>query len=122
MAETLKDQPDEWPKKPETVIGLEVCSLTGLRPHPEHPCEAKRFEYFIKGREPKEEPNLKQFITIDKTTGLPPPAKASPLPENLESQEHLVLSDPVQPNYCLDCPRPLNEKGEPQEPAYFLFL
>jgi len=122
MVEVLKDQPDEWPKKPETVVGLEVCSLTGFRPHPEHPCEAKRFEYFIKGQEPKEEPNLKQFITIDKTTGLPPPPKASPLPENLESQEHLVLSDPVQKDYCLDCPRPLNEKGEPQEPAYFLFL
>lgn len=118
MREVLKDQPDEWPKKPETVVGMEVCSLTGYRPNPNSPCEAKRFEYFIKGREPAEEPNLKQMITIDKTTGLPPVSNASPAPENLEPQEHLVLSDPVQKDYCLDCPRPLNDKGEPQEPAY----
>lgn len=118
MVEVLKDQPDEWPKKPENIVGLEICSLTGFRPHPEHPCDAKRFEYFIKGFEPKEEPSLKQTISIDKTTGLPPAPNASPAPENLENQEHQVLSDPVQKDYCLDCPRPLNEKGEPQEPAY----
>ena len=117
MVQTLKDQPDEWPKKPETVVGLEVCSLTGFRPRPDQPCET-RFEYFIKGHEPTEEPVLKQGIIIDKTTGLPPGPNASPAPENLESQEHLVLSDPVQKDYCLDCVRPLNEKGEPQEPAY----
>ncbi|OGD58417.1 hypothetical protein A3I57_00640 [Candidatus Beckwithbacteria bacterium RIFCSPLOWO2_02_FULL_47_23] len=117
MVEVLKDQPDEWPKKPDSVVGLEVCSLTGYRPRPDQPCDT-RFEYFIKGHEPTEEPVLKQGIMIDKTTGLPPGPNASPAPENLESQEHLVLSDPVQKNYCLDCPRPLNEKGEPQEPAY----
>jgi 1A family penicillin-binding protein len=118
MAEVLKDQPDQWPTKPENVIGMEICSLTGYRPNPEHPCEAKRFEYFIKGREPDLEPNLKQAIIIDKTTGLPPAPGSSPAPENLEPQEHTVLSDPVQKDYCLDCPRPLNDKGEPQEPAY----
>jgi 1A family penicillin-binding protein len=118
MREVLKDQPDEWPTKPENVVGMEVCSLTGYRSNPEHPCEAKRFEYFIKGREPDLEPNLKQAILIDKTTGLPPAPNASLAPENLEPQEHTVLSDPVQKDYCLDCTRPLNEKGEPQEPAY----
>lgn len=114
MAETLKDQPDEWPKKPDNVVGLEVCSLTGYRPRPDQPCET-RFEYFIKGHEPAEEPALKQGIWIDLTTGLPPQPNVT---ENLEMQEHLVLSDPVQKDYCLDCPRPLNDKGEPQEPAY----
>lgn len=117
MVETLKDQPDEWPTKPENVVGLEVCSLTGFRPRPDEPC-ATRFEYFIKGSEPKEEPVLKQGIVIDKTTGLPPRPNASPNPDDLEVQEHLVLFDPVQKDYCLDCARPLNDKGEPQEPAY----
>ena len=118
MVQALKDQPDEWPQKPETVVGLEVCSLTGYQPNPEHPCDAKRFEYFIKGHEPILEPSLKQNITIDKTTGLPPAPKASPNPDDLEVQEHIVLSDPVQKDYCLDCSRPLNDKGEPFEPAY----
>jgi 1A family penicillin-binding protein len=120
MRQILSDQPDEWPNKPENIIGLEVCSLTGFRPNPNSPCEAKRFEYFIKGLEPPEEPNLKQAIVIDKTTGLPPTPSASPAPENLEIQEHLVLSDPVQKDYCLDCPRSLNDKGEPVESPYHL--
>lgn len=118
MKQILKDEPDEWPTKPENIIGMEVCSLTGFKPNPDSPCEAKRFEYFIKGREPQTEPNLKQAVLVDKTTGLPPLPNSSPAPENLEPQEHLILSDPVQKDYCLDCVRPLNDKGEPIEPAY----
>ena len=114
----LKDKPDEWPKMPENIVGLTVCSLSGFQPNPEHPCDHTRFEYFIKGHEPTLEPNLKQSIIIDKTTGLPPPPNANPDPNNLEPQEHIVLSDPVQQNYCLDCPRPLDDKGQPVEPAY----
>lgn len=115
MAETLMDQPDEWPTKPENIIGMEICSITGYRPNPDHPCEQKRFEYFIKGHEPELEPNLKRGIWIDLSTGLPPQPNVT---ENLELQEHIILSDPVQKEYCLDCSRPLNDKGEPQEPAY----
>jgi len=114
MTYVLKDQPDEWPKKPENVIGLQVCSLTGFRSNPEHPCET-RFEYFIKGFEPDIEPPLKRGIWIDKDTKLPPiPGKT----DNLELQEHIILSDPVQKDYCLDCEKPVDEEGKPQEPPY----
>jgi penicillin-binding protein 1C len=118
MAHLLEDQPDEWPKKPENIIGLQVCSLTGLRPNPEHPCET-RFEYFIKGKTPSMEPPLKRGIWIDKDTKLPPiPGKT----DNLELQEHIVLSDPVQKDYCLDCEKPVDEEGKPQEPPYIINL
>ncbi|MCX6816671.1 MAG: transglycosylase domain-containing protein [Candidatus Beckwithbacteria bacterium] len=119
MTYTLKDKPDEWPKKPENVVGLEICSLSGFKPNPDHPCDATRFEYFIKGHEPDLEPELKQSVWIDKTTNLPPlPGNPPTGGENLEMQEHFMLSDPVQPNYCLDCPRPLDDKGNIIEPAY----
>jgi len=93
MTQVLADQPDEWPKKPENIVGLQVCNLSGLRPNPEIPC-ATRFEYFIKGREPLLEPNLKK------------------------EDGHIYLSDPVQQNYCLDCPKEFDDKGQIKEPPY----
>ena len=114
MAQILADQPDEWPKKPDNVIGMEVCSLSGYRPNPEHPCET-RFEYFIKGHEPEIEPNLKKGIFVETATQRPP---AEGVTEGLEMQEHIVLNDPVQKEYCLDCPKEVGEDGKVKEPAY----
>jgi len=116
MTRVLKDQPDEWPKKPDNVIGLQVCALSGYQPNPESPCET-RYEYFIKGSEPPIEPQLKKGIWINTTTGLPPKPNVT---ENLELQEHIVLSDPVQTDYCLDCSRPLDNQGKPIEPPYLI--
>ncbi|MFH0943275.1 MAG: transglycosylase domain-containing protein [Candidatus Beckwithbacteria bacterium] len=118
MTYLLADQPDEWPAKPETVVGLSVCSLTGYRPNPDSPCET-RFEYFIKGQEPGIEPQLKKGVWIDKTTNHPPLPGVT---ENLEMQDHLLLSDPVQTDYCLDCPKPIDDKGKITEPAYTINL
>jgi membrane carboxypeptidase/penicillin-binding protein PbpC len=107
MTGVLTDQLDEWPKKPETVIGMQVCSLSGLLPG-DSGCET-RFEYFIQGHEPQEVDQSKRQIWIDKTTQQPPlPGQT----ENLELQEHLVLSDPVTKDYCLDCPRPEEESAD----------
>jgi len=118
MAYILEDQPDEFPKKPDNIIGLQVCSLTGFRPNPEHPCET-RFEYFIKGQEPNIEPPLKREIWINKDTKHPPEEGQT---ENLELQEHLLLSDPVQKDYCLDCEKPVDEEGRIREEAYKINL
>ena len=68
MSFVLKDTEQEWPTKPEGVVGAQVCALSGKAPNPEAPCET-RFEYFIKGTVPSEVENLKTFIGIDKTTG-----------------------------------------------------
>jgi penicillin-binding protein 1C len=118
MTYALTDQPDEWPKKPDTVVGLQVCTVTGYRPNPENPCET-RFEYFIKGQEPAIEPNFKQGIWIDKDTGRPPTEGKT---DNLELQEHLILFDPVMENYCLDCPKEVDEEGKIKEPPYSVNL
>jgi membrane carboxypeptidase/penicillin-binding protein len=63
----LKDVEEEWPIKPEGVVGAQVCALTGKAPGPEAPCET-RFEYFLSGTVPSETENLKAFIEVDKTT------------------------------------------------------
>ena len=112
----LKDQPDEFPKKPENVIGLQVCTLSGLRPNPASPCET-RFDYFIKGQEPNMEPPLKKGIWIDKSTNKPPVEGKT---DDLELQEHIIISDPVQNDYCLDCQKEVDDQGKVHEEAYIV--
>ncbi len=99
----LKDMEEEWPIKPEGVVGAQVCSLTGKAPNPEAPCET-RFEYFLEGTVPSETENLKAFIEVDKTTNQMATEKT--LPENRELQEHQVVFDPLGTPYCLDCVPP----------------
>jgi|APSaa5957512622_1039677.scaffolds.fasta_scaffold15624_2 1A family penicillin-binding protein len=114
MEYTLKDQPNEFPKQPENVIGLQICTLSGLRSNPESPCET-RFDYFIKGQEPDMEPSLKKGIWIDKSTNKPPVEGKT---DDLELQEHIVISDPVQKDYCLDCQKDVDDKGKVHEAPY----
>lgn len=103
MTYVLKDLEQEWPMKPEGVVGAQVCALSGKAPNPESPCET-RFEYFIQGTVPSEIENLKTFIEIDKSTGQIATDKTPP--ENKEMQEHQVIYDPLWVPYCLDCPFP----------------
>ncbi|MEA3355303.1 MAG: transglycosylase domain-containing protein [Patescibacteria group bacterium] len=112
----LKDKPDEFPKQPENIIGLQICTLSGLRPNPEFPCET-RFDYFIKGQEPNMETSLKRGIWIDKSTNKPPIEGKT---EDLELQEHIILSDPVQKDYCLDCQKDTDDQGKVHEPPYII--
>jgi len=103
IAYALKEMGEEWPLKPEGVVGAQVCALTGKAPNPEAPCET-RFEYFLEGTVPSESENLKAFIEMDKTTNQIATEKT--LPENKELQEHQVVFDPLGTPYCLDCAPP----------------
>ncbi len=108
----LEGKLDIWPKQPEGIVGAQVCIISGLLPpNPDGDdlpageagkgCST-RFEYFIKGTVPSQRENIKRQILIDKSTGdiaLPDQT------ENVEMQEHQVLSDEVS-TYCLDCPHP----------------
>ncbi len=100
MSYVLKDQPDEWPKKPENIIGRNVCTSAA---NEGEKCNG-RFEYFIKGTED----NMlngemeKKEIWIDKTTNLPPEPGQT---ENLELREHFVVSDYFVKDYCVSCPQ-----------------
>lgn len=94
----LKDKKETWPKQPEGIVGLQVCPLSGLLPQDDNAC-GPRFEYFIRGTEPKEKENLKQSVPIDKTTNkLAKPEQT----ENVEVQEKMIVRDAFGP-YCIDC-------------------
>jgi len=99
ITKALAEKEQEWPLKPDGVVGAHVCNLSGQMPNPESPCET-RFEYFIKDALPGPE-SLAQFVEIDKTTGQIATSKTPP--ENKELQPHPVITDPLGTQFCLDC-------------------
>ncbi len=107
ISRVLKDQPDQWPKKPETIVGRSVCTWAKTDPNnPESDC-AGRNEFFVEGTQKSSKNGRieKKQIWIDKDTGRPPePGKT----DNLELQEHIVASDGLVTDYCIDC----NHEGE----------
>ncbi|HUS60030.1 MAG TPA: transglycosylase domain-containing protein [Nevskiaceae bacterium] len=100
MRHTLEGKEEQWPLKPEGIVGSHVCALSGKKPQTESPCQT-RFEYFLKDNVPGEIENLKQFVEIDKTTGQLATNKTPP--ENKELQERQIIIDPLGIRYCLDC-------------------
>jgi len=95
----------EWPKKPEGVVGASICSLSGLAPGDSN-C-SQRFEYFWEGTVPTETENLKKTILINKETGQPIEPGWEIPPEKIEPQEkQQVLTDSTGSVLCLDCPFP----------------
>jgi penicillin-binding protein 1C len=104
MAYVLKDQPDEWPKQPKDIEGRQICTfITSANPEEQKEECQGRFEYFIKGTQPRSKIEKKK-IMINKDTGWPPEKDNPTDGENLEEQEHLVASDDFVKDYCLDCP------------------
>jgi penicillin-binding protein 1C len=114
MSFVLKDKKQNWPIKPEGVIGASICVLSGMAPG-ESGCQT-RFEYFLEGTVPKDQEFLKKSILINKTNGQPIQPeelpKNQPLPDWVEYQEHNVIIDPLGTIFCLDCP-PLPPEQKP---------
>lgn len=96
MTYLLKNQPNLWPIKPEAIIGHQVCWESGDIKREGQDCPT-RFEYFIKGTEPKESIISKQTIPVTKDDKLAPPN----YPE-IEMKEKTVIRDMFN-LYCLDC-------------------
>jgi penicillin-binding protein 1C len=92
----------EWPQKPDSVVFVEICSLSGLLPANDCP---KRGEYFIKAFAPRDPDNIwnqKRKIWVFKDTGKQ--ASGNFQPDQVREEDHIVLSDPFQKDFCVDCP------------------
>lgn len=98
MGGVLKDTKETWPKQPEGIVGLQVCPISGFLPQDDNSC-GPRFEYFIKGTQPRDKENLKQSVAIDTTTNKI--AKADQT-ENVATQERQMVRDAFG-LYCIDC-------------------
>ena len=112
MAFALRDQEPLWPEKPADVISRTVCTSTGLVSHPDSPCDTRN-EFFWEGTQPGTFSQISKEIWVKADTGFIP---AEGDTDNLKLEAHTVLSDPFEPEYCLDCARPLDEQGKPVAP------
>lgn len=104
MAYVLKNLPSPWPQKPENIVFEQVCSLSGMLPANDCPT---RGEYFIKAFAPKEADNIwntKTKIQVYKDSRKQPAPDENPPLDQLTEEDHLVISDPLQKNFCADCP------------------
>lgn len=109
MLKLVEKSIPQWPIKPDSVIGKEVCSISGLLPPPEGTADRcpTRFEYFIKGTEPNQIDPGKIKVIIDKSTN--DLAKTGQT-DNVEERSEIVVSDPLGDRYCLTCPHPDQDK------------
>jgi penicillin-binding protein 1C len=64
----LSGEPEEAFTRPEDMVRVEVCSLSGLLPSED--CPYRRNEWFIPGTEPTEIDTIYHRVTIDFATGL----------------------------------------------------
>ncbi len=100
MGFLLKNQADLWPVRPETVTGRQVCWDSGdlvIKGDDGKDNCPSRFEYFIKGTEPKESHIFKQTIAVTKDDKLAP----ANWPE-VEMKEKTIIKDAFG-FYCVDC-------------------
>jgi 1A family penicillin-binding protein len=69
MRTVLRGQPEIEFERPDGLVQVEICSLSGLLPTPD--CPYTRREWFIKGTEPTKPDNIYRRVAIDAMTGLP---------------------------------------------------
>ena len=67
IREALTGISEEWFVLPDGLTQIEVCTLSGLLPS--HECPFTKYEWFIKGTEPKEIDGIFHEIFVDTRTG-----------------------------------------------------
>lgn len=93
-----------WSKQPDTVTGSMICANTGFLPNDASNGCPERFEYFLNGTVPAD--GAKRIdLPFDRTTNMYAPYDIKP--ENTQMENHLVVTDPLGSNVCLDCAFPM---------------
>ncbi len=93
-----------WPRQPDNVIGANVCANTGALPGNELSDCPTRYEYFLENSVPIS--NLaREDIFIDREKQ--ELATEETPQDKIETQNHLVMYDPLGTKICLTCPFPM---------------
>jgi len=104
MSHLLDGKEKEIPQKPPNVIGEQVCNTIVDREASKNKTCPTRFEYIIRGTEPKTFGSIKiESILVDKSTGA---QAAQNQTDNVEPKEHSVITDSFGNKYCLTCAHP----------------
>jgi penicillin-binding protein 1C len=110
MRSVLANQPDLPLRRPEGVVGKQICLVPTSQADPSQPqtCQT-RFEFFRKGILEGKETQAsvtKESIPINRDTG----AMTTPDNPSVEMQEKTILTDILGTRSCLDC----NQEGQPR--------
>lgn len=106
MSTLLEEKEPELMQRPSNVVQRAVCNLSGLIPQAGGAGCSTRFEYFLKGLEPKKLDAGLVKTWVDKDTQRPPKPGQT---ENLELKELLIVEDPTKARYCVSCPPPASD-------------
>lgn len=104
MTEVLDKQPNLMPRKPDGVVGRQVCSGTGgMMTRSDEGAEscASRFEYFAKGTEGAQSKALavvREMIPVNRDTG-----KQTTIDDPAHEMREMTLYKDQFTSYCLDC-------------------
>ncbi|HSX40534.1 MAG TPA: transglycosylase domain-containing protein [Candidatus Saccharimonadales bacterium] len=105
MAHVLENRTAQPAQQPLNVVGRTVCSTSGLIPPADgtpNKCPT-RFEYFIKGMEPKQVDPGTQNVLVDKSTNdIAKPGQT----DNVEYRPEVITTDPTGVSYCFTCAHP----------------
>jgi len=105
------DDGHAWPQQPDDVIGMSVCTDTGVIPSgpDDNPGCPTRFEYFLENSTPLTIKGGFQDVHYDRTTG--GFINENTLSENIEVRQQHVLYDPLDTFICLDCTIPASSQS-----------
>jgi membrane carboxypeptidase/penicillin-binding protein len=92
MELALKGQPVQEFRRPEGLVEVEVCALSGLLPGPD--CPHRVQELFVQGTEPTETCAMHQRVAIDWATGLR--ATSTTPPERIAERVYTLLPPEAQ--------------------------
>ena len=111
MRGILAKQPDLAPRRPDGVVGRQICTTQVNPTEIENPDCHPKFEYFIKGTE-----NLKPLFSIEKAQV--PVSKDTDMQTTKEDpqgemREKTVAKDQYS-QYCIDCAHPVDPTPTPR--------
>ena len=107
MTYILKDQTVKKPVMPASVVGMNVCNLTG-KLVPDEGCES-HYEYFKQGYTPSDKVSLTQNVLVNKDTNTI--IGEGTTATNVEWQSHQAVMDVTGKWVCLDCGPVNNGEG-----------
>lgn len=113
MKHILDGKKDHFPTQPDGVVSRDVCTITGLIPTPDNPCDT-RSELFIKDIFPGSNIPTQKQIWVRRSDKYPLLPGDNTI--DLDLEQHFVLSDPFIKDFCLDCKYPLDDKNQIQWP------
>ncbi len=92
MEAALKGRPVHEFERPDGLVEVEVCALSGLLPEPD--CPHRVTELFLAGTEPTETCTMHQRIAVDRATGLR--ATADTPPDQIVERVYTILPPEAQ--------------------------